>query len=88
MTFAIPTASHQSAWRSAFADALIKLQPDMNPDAADELSDAAFMDLSNLPPNEAAARWASDRAVSSAVQATDFVKRGKSGDSVTRPASP
>jgi len=34
-----------SPWRRAFADALIRLRPELNPDAADELSDSAFLRL-------------------------------------------
>lgn len=41
-------------WRRAFADALIEIQPHINPDAADELSDSAFIDLGTLPPKRAA----------------------------------
>jgi len=48
-----------SQWRRAFADTLIKLRPDMNPDAADELSDTAWGALSSLPPMEAAQACAS-----------------------------
>jgi hypothetical protein len=41
-------------WRQQFAEALIKLRPDMNPDAIDELSDSAHLKLANLSPGEAA----------------------------------
>ncbi len=43
-----------SAWRRSFADALIRLRPDMNPDAADELSDTAYLRFTDLEPVEAA----------------------------------
>lgn len=43
-----------SAWRQAFAAALIKLRPEMNPDAADEVSDTAYDTLCELPPADAA----------------------------------
>jgi hypothetical protein len=43
-----------SSWRRAFADALIRLRPDMNPDAADELSDSAFLSHADLAPGVAA----------------------------------
>lgn len=43
-----------SSWRRLFADALIRLRPDMNPDAADELSDMAFLSLGELEPGSAA----------------------------------
>jgi hypothetical protein len=43
-----------SLWRRAFADALIRLRSDLNPDAADELSDAAFLSYADLEPGIAA----------------------------------
>jgi hypothetical protein len=43
-----------SSWRRSFADALIRLRPDMNPDVADELSDSAFLSLGELEPGGAA----------------------------------
>jgi hypothetical protein len=43
-----------SSWRRAFADALIRLRSDLNPDAADELSDAAFLSYADLEPGIAA----------------------------------
>ncbi len=43
-----------SSWRRAFADALIRLRPDLNPDTADELSDSAFLSLADLAPDNAA----------------------------------
>jgi hypothetical protein len=46
-----------SAWRRSFADALIRLRPDMNPDVADELSDSAFLSLGELEPGGAAAHF-------------------------------
>jgi hypothetical protein len=59
-------------WRQAFAEALIKFRPDMNPDAVDELSDSAYLSLANLLPGDAAARYTrggdlSDRAGSKGV---------------------
>ena len=53
----LPKAFSSRLWRQAFADALIKFRPDMNPDAVDELSDSAFLSLSNLLPGDAAARY-------------------------------
>jgi hypothetical protein len=44
-----------SSWRRAFASALIRLHPELNPDAADELADAAYPRLANLDPDQAAA---------------------------------
>ena len=53
----LASAFPSSPWRRAFADALIRLRPDMNPDAADELSDSAYMSLGDLPPDDAATRY-------------------------------
>jgi hypothetical protein len=64
-------------WQHEFADALIGLRPDMNPDAAEELSDSALLDLSDLQPSDAAALWARNESVSSFVRAADHFKRGK-----------
>jgi hypothetical protein len=44
-----------SSWRRAFAGALIRLRPDMNPDTADELADSAYLSLADLDPASAAA---------------------------------
>jgi hypothetical protein len=55
-----------SAWRRSFADALIRLRPDMNPDAADELSDSAYVRLGELEPAEAALRYTEGRSASAA----------------------
>lgn len=44
-----------SSWRRAFADALIRLRPGLNPDTADELSDSAYLRLAALEPGNAAA---------------------------------
>jgi hypothetical protein len=52
----------------------------MNPDVADELSDSAFMSLSELQPRDAAALLAQDRSDSAFAQTTDFIKRGKPGE--------
>lgn len=49
-----------SAWRRQFADALIRMRPDMNPDAADEISDSAFHVLGEFDPACAAARYCRD----------------------------
>lgn len=46
-----------SAWRRLFAASLIKLRPDMNPDAADDASDTAWSTLSSLPPEQAAQQF-------------------------------
>jgi hypothetical protein len=46
-----------SAWRQAFADALIQLRPELNPDVADELSDSAFLSLADREPSSAAASY-------------------------------
>ena len=52
------TTFRRSAWRRQFADCLIKLRPDMNPDAADELSDVAYQRMPQLGPELAARRYA------------------------------
>jgi len=49
-----------SDWRRCFAETLIRLQPDMNPDAADELSDSACLHYVTVPPAEAALRYQRD----------------------------
>jgi len=49
-----------SSWRRTFADALIRLRPDMNPDAADEVSDSAYLSLGELKPDQAAAHYRQD----------------------------
>ena len=46
-----------SSWRRAFADALIRLRPGLNPDTADELSDSAYLRLAALDPGHAAALY-------------------------------
>jgi hypothetical protein len=52
-----PGAFKDSQWRQRFADSLLKLAPHVNPDAADELSDSQFVDLAEMPPEDAAARY-------------------------------
>ena len=47
-----------TAWKSAFADSLIGLCPELNPDAADELADSAVLHAKDLDPSTAARRWA------------------------------
>lgn len=49
-----------SSWRRAFADALIRLRPELNPDVADELSDSAFLSLADLEPASAATAYCRD----------------------------
>lgn len=57
MNVVVPTSEFPSSvWRRAFADALIQLRPDLNPDVADELSDSAFVTLSDLDARSAAAK--------------------------------
>jgi hypothetical protein len=48
------TTFRRSAWRRQFADCLIKLRPDMNPDAADERSDQEYFRTPHLHPEIAA----------------------------------
>lgn len=44
-------------WKRAFAEALMVLQPDMNPDRADELSDGEYLRAKHVEPAVAARRW-------------------------------
>ncbi|HEY4069261.1 MAG TPA: hypothetical protein VGM74_20300 [Burkholderiaceae bacterium] len=46
-----------SAWKWAFSDTLIRLFPEMNPDAADEVADSEFREHQELGPKLAAHRW-------------------------------
>lgn len=48
------TGNGDRSWRRVFADELIRLRPDLNPDAADELSDAAFLRHADLEPSQTA----------------------------------
>jgi hypothetical protein len=59
----VPTlgAFKGSEWRQRFADALLRLLPHTNPDAADELSDSQFVTLSELPPERAAEAFVASR---------------------------
>lgn len=50
-------------WRQAFASRLIQLRPDMNPDAADEVSDSQFLESSFCSPSLAAERYAAGVSV-------------------------
>jgi len=47
-----------SLWKVAFADTLIRLCPEMNPDAADEVADAEVGHGKDVDPIVAATRWA------------------------------
>ena len=44
-------------WRQLFADSLLKSSPDLNPDAADELSDSQFAVLAALTPEQAVRQY-------------------------------
>jgi hypothetical protein len=48
-----------SAWRQRFVESLLRLSPQLNPDAADEVSDSQFITYSKLPPELAAAEYVS-----------------------------
>jgi len=54
-------------WRRRFADSLIKLVPEINPDAADELSDSQFLESAGEPPDRAALNYASSHGWTHAV---------------------
>jgi hypothetical protein len=47
-----------SDWKSSFVNALIRLRPDINPDAADEISDSEFATAQAMQPEIAAHHWA------------------------------
>ncbi|MDP9044611.1 MAG: hypothetical protein M3O01_07365 [Pseudomonadota bacterium] len=46
-----------SDWKSAFVKTLLGLRPDLNPDAADEISDSEFEARKSLRPDIAAQNW-------------------------------
>ena len=48
----------QASWKSTFVQALMHLCPDMNPDAADEVSDLEFAPNRTRSPAFAAGDWA------------------------------
>jgi hypothetical protein len=48
-----------SAWRQRFVESLLRLSPQLNPDAADEVSDSQFITYSALIPEFAAAAYIS-----------------------------
>jgi hypothetical protein len=48
-----------TSWKCEFAECLTRLRPDLNPDAADEISDAMFRRGVSLTAAEAAHRWVS-----------------------------
>ena len=47
-----------SDWKSAFVNALMRLRPDLNPDAIDEISDSEFAVAQAMHPDAAATHWA------------------------------
>lgn len=47
-----------SDWKSSFVRALMRLVPDLNPDAADEISDSQFASARAMSPEVAAHHWA------------------------------
>jgi len=49
-------------WRQLFADSLLKSSPDLNPDAADELSDSQFAVLAALTPEQAVRQYLATEA--------------------------
>lgn len=52
-----PSALPVTAWKAAFAASLVRLVPDLNPDAADEASDQALKRHGTLAPESAALAW-------------------------------
>lgn len=74
MTVASQTTPYAGqAWRRVFADTLIRIQPGINPDAADELSDSAYLTLGTMSPSDAAALLRAGRSN------TQFLARGPAG---------
>jgi hypothetical protein len=55
------TAFIGTSWKCQFAEHLTRLRPDLNPDAADEISDVVHMEHADLTPAEAANRWMSSQ---------------------------
>ena len=49
-------------WRQLFAESLLKSSPDLNPDAADELSDSQFVVLAALTPEQAVRQYLATEA--------------------------
>lgn len=45
-------------WKVAFVSALMRLRPDLNPDAIDEISDSQFAVAQTMHPDVAASQWA------------------------------
>jgi hypothetical protein len=50
-----------TSWKCEFAESLTELQPELNPDAADEISDSVYGRLADLTPKEAAKTWLSGK---------------------------
>jgi len=65
-------------WRQLFAEWLLKSSPDLNPDAADELSDSQFLALAALTPEQAVSQYlateASRRTTTCAPKADDALQ--------------
>jgi hypothetical protein len=51
------TAFLGTSWKCQFAEHLTRLRPDLNPDAADEISDSVYPHHDRFTPAEAARRW-------------------------------
>ena len=49
-------------WRQLFVQLLLKSSPDLNPDAADELSDSQFVAFAALTPEQAVSRYLATEA--------------------------
>jgi hypothetical protein len=77
MKIATKEKAESCAWRWAFAEALIHYRPDLNPDAADELADFAYLSLSAMQPADAAVLCAGDDFVSSILNEAELIKRGR-----------
>ena len=49
-------------WRQLFVQLLLKSSPDLNPDAADELSDSQFVEFAALTPEQAVREYLATEA--------------------------
>ncbi len=64
-------------WKRAFAEAVIRLRPDMNPDRADELSDTEYLESRHVDPAVAAVRWFGRQESTASVQPLDRASNGE-----------
>lgn len=67
----LPVPALASKWKMAFADSVIELCPELNPDAADEAADVAITALRDVDPARAAAQWVRRRGLQEDLPAED-----------------